>query len=88
MLKKFSAWSIRHIERALNEEAHEAAQSMIGKVFVMKADLPLYCGKESLAVAKEEFLLTGLVPRLLIGQRSMGLDKELINTSSLVTHCT
>ena len=37
---------------------------MIGKVFVMKVDLPLYCGRESLA-EEEEFLLTGLIPRTL-----------------------
>ena len=44
LLKKFEAWSIRHVERALNEEAHNAAQSMIGELFVVKADLPLYRG--------------------------------------------
>ena len=27
LLKKFEAWSIRHVERALNEEAHNAAHS-------------------------------------------------------------
>lgn len=32
LLKKFSAWSIRHVERSLNEEAHEVAQSMIEEV--------------------------------------------------------
>ena len=43
-LKKFEAWSIKHIEHALNEEAHEVAQVMIGEVFVMKADHALYRG--------------------------------------------
>ena len=31
LLKRFEAWSIRHIERAINVEAHEAAQGMIGE---------------------------------------------------------
>ena len=62
LLKKFEAWSIRHIERSLNEEAHNAAQDMIRELFVMKADLSLYRGHESLAL-EEEFLLTGLVPK-------------------------
>ena len=62
LLKKFEAWSIRHVERALNEEAHDAAHSMIGELFVLKANLPLYCGQESLA-REEEFLLTNLIPK-------------------------
>ena len=44
LLKKLEAWSIRHVERALNEEAHSATQSMIGELFVVKVDLPLYRG--------------------------------------------
>ncbi|MCO5590464.1 hypothetical protein L7F22_044434 [Adiantum nelumboides] len=62
LLKRFEAWSIKHIERAMNEEAHDATQGMIGKIFVLKADRPLYCGREIL-VHEEEFLLTGVVPK-------------------------
>lgn len=62
LLKQFEAWSIRHIDRAHNGKAHEAAQEMIGELFVMKATLPLYCGRESLG-EEEEFLLTGLIPK-------------------------
>lgn len=54
LLKRFE-------ERALNEEAHEAAQGMIEELFVLKVDLPLYCGQETLA-QEEEFLLTGVIP--------------------------
>ncbi|MCO5584209.1 hypothetical protein L7F22_038132 [Adiantum nelumboides] len=46
----------------MNEEAHDAAQGMIGEIFVLKADRPLYCGSEILA-REEEFLLTGVVPK-------------------------
>lgn len=46
----------------LNKEAHEAAQDMIGELFVMKADHLLYRGRETLA-QEEEFLLTGLIPQ-------------------------
>ncbi|MCO5584216.1 hypothetical protein L7F22_038140 [Adiantum nelumboides] len=60
LLKRFEAWSIRHIERAMNEEAHDAAQGMIGEIFVLKADRLLYCGREILA-HEEEFLLPGVV---------------------------
>ena len=62
LLKKFEAWSITHVERALNEEAHNAAQSMIGELFVVKDDLPLYHGQESLA-REEEFLPAGLITK-------------------------
>ena len=53
--------SIRHIERALNEEAHETAQGMIEELFVLKVDLPLYRRRETLA-QEEEFLLIGIIP--------------------------
>ncbi|MCO5603698.1 hypothetical protein L7F22_057849 [Adiantum nelumboides] len=46
----------------MNEEAHDAAQGMIGEIFVLKADCPLYCGREILA-REEEFLLTRVVPK-------------------------
>ena len=42
LLKKFEAWSIRHVERSLNTEAHDAAQVMIGELYVLKATVPLY----------------------------------------------
>ena len=45
LLKQFEVWSIRHIEHSLNVEAHEVAQDMIGELFVLKVDLPLYCGR-------------------------------------------
>ena len=61
LLKKFQSWNIKHINRAQNKEAHEAAQSMINEVFVIRADMPLYHGRESLA-KEEEFLLTGIIP--------------------------
>ena len=58
LLKKFSSWTLNHIDRSLNEEAHLATQSMITKVFLLKADAPMYLGRESLS--KEEiYLLTG-----------------------------
>ena len=72
LLKSSEAWSIRHVERALNEEAHNAAQSMIGELFVVKADLPLYCGQESLA-KEEEFLLTDLIPKEVEKSKNYGL---------------
>ncbi|MCO5576111.1 hypothetical protein L7F22_029918 [Adiantum nelumboides] len=49
LLKKLEAWSLQHIERSQNEEAHEAAQGMITCVFVVKANAPLYHGREMLS---------------------------------------
>ncbi|MCO5597494.1 hypothetical protein L7F22_051572 [Adiantum nelumboides] len=72
LLKRFEAWSIRHIERAMNEEAHDAAQGMIGKIFVLKVDRPLYCGREILA-REEEFLLTRVVPKDIEKSKKYGL---------------
>ena len=48
LLKKFQAWSIKHADRKDNLEAHEAAQGMITEVFVMKVDVPMYMGRETL----------------------------------------
>ena len=45
LLKKFEAWSICHVDRDQNKEAHDAAQSMITEVFVVKSDLPMYHGR-------------------------------------------
>ena len=49
------------MERSLNIEAHDAAQGMIGEVYVLKATLPLYQGRECLKL-EEEFLLIGDIP--------------------------
>ncbi|MCO5564636.1 hypothetical protein L7F22_018302 [Adiantum nelumboides] len=62
LLKRFEAWSLRHIDRSHNEEAHAAAQAMIGQLYVIRADSPLYLGRESLE-KEEGFLQTGLLPR-------------------------
>ncbi|MCO5555446.1 hypothetical protein L7F22_008991 [Adiantum nelumboides] len=56
-----TAWSLRHIDRSHNEEAHAAAQAMIGQLYVIRADSPLYLGRESLE-REEGFLQTGLLP--------------------------
>ena len=61
LLKKFEAWSLQHIDRSQNEEAHEAAQEMITCVFVLKAEAPLYHGREVLS-KEVDFLLTGVIP--------------------------
>ena len=75
LLKKFEAWSIIHVERVLNEEAHNATQSMIGELFVVKADLPLYHGRESLA-KEEEFLLTGIIPQAIGKTKKYGFVRR------------
>ena len=49
LLKRFEAWSIMHIDRSQNEEAHNAAQNMIMEVFVMRANEPWYHGRETLS---------------------------------------
>ena len=49
LLKKFETWNLRHIDHSQNVEAHNAAQSMIGEVFVVKARMPMYYGREKLA---------------------------------------
>ncbi|KAI5075319.1 hypothetical protein GOP47_0009395, partial [Adiantum capillus-veneris] len=41
-----------------NEEAHGAAQASIGQLYVIRADSPLYLGREALE-REEEFLQTG-----------------------------
>ena len=67
LLKKFQAWSIRHVDKRDNEEAHEAAQGMITEVFVMKTDVPMYMGRETL-FQEEMYLLQGRLPE--------GMDKS------------
>ncbi|MCO5554991.1 hypothetical protein L7F22_008530 [Adiantum nelumboides] len=61
LLKCFEAWSLRHIDRSHNEEAHAAAQVMIEQLYVIRVDSPLYLGREYLE-KEEGFLQTGLVP--------------------------
>ncbi|MCO5570329.1 hypothetical protein L7F22_024048 [Adiantum nelumboides] len=61
LLKHFEAWSLRHIDRSHNEEAHAAAQAMIGQLYVIRVDSPLYLGREYLE-KEEGFLQIGLLP--------------------------
>ena len=44
VLKKFEAWSLRHIDRSQNVEAHNASQVIVTEVFVLKSCAPMYCG--------------------------------------------
>ena len=48
LLKRFEAWSIQHVERLLNTEAHDATQGMIGELYVLKAAKPFYQGRKCL----------------------------------------
>ena len=59
------------MERALNKEAYDATQSMIGELFILKVDLPVCCGQESLA-REEDFLLTGLIPKEVENSKKYG----------------
>ncbi|MCO5563406.1 hypothetical protein L7F22_017048 [Adiantum nelumboides] len=61
LLKRFEAWSLRHIDRSHNEEAHATTQAMIGQLYVIRADSPLNLQRESLE-KKEVFFQTGLLP--------------------------
>lgn len=61
LLRRFEAWTIKHIDRRFNEEAHTAAQDMISQVFVVNADASMYMGRECL-ISIEEFLMTGRLP--------------------------
>ena len=63
------------MERSLNVEAHEAAQGMIGELYVLKADLPLYRGRESLT-QEEEFLLTGVIPNVIEKAKRYGFVRR------------
>ena len=56
---------------SLNIEAHDAAQGMIGELYVVKAILPLYQGRESLALEKE-FLLTRVIPKVVEKAKKYG----------------
>ena len=71
LLKKFEALSIRHVEHSLNTELHDAAQGMIGELYVVKAILPLYQGREGLAL-EEELLLTGVIPKVIEKAKKYG----------------
>ena len=48
LLREFEEWNLKHIGRDQNEEAHEAAQTMVCEVFVLRTQEPLYCGREKL----------------------------------------
>ncbi|MCO5574411.1 hypothetical protein L7F22_028196 [Adiantum nelumboides] len=61
LLKRFGGWSLRHIDGSHNEEAHAAAQAMIGQLYVMRVDSPFYLGREYLE-KEEGFLQIGLLP--------------------------
>ena len=56
------AWSIKHVSRELNEEAHMAARTMIIEVFVIKTNEPMYLGRETLT-NEECFLMIGMFPK-------------------------
>ncbi|MCO5607224.1 hypothetical protein L7F22_061417 [Adiantum nelumboides] len=75
LLKKFESWSLQYIERSQNEEAHEAAQGMITCVFVVKANAPLYHGKEMLS-KEVDFLLAGILPEGLLSSKKYALMKN------------
>ncbi|MCO5599977.1 hypothetical protein L7F22_054084 [Adiantum nelumboides] len=68
LLKKFEAWSRKHIGRSQNEEACEATQGMITCVFVVKANARLYHGREMLS-KEVEFLLIGILPEGLLSSK-------------------
>ncbi|MCO5570045.1 hypothetical protein L7F22_023759 [Adiantum nelumboides] len=51
----------RSSKRFHNKEAHAVAQAMIGQLYVIRVDSPLYLGRESLE-REEGFLQTGLLP--------------------------
>ncbi|MCO5580061.1 hypothetical protein L7F22_033927 [Adiantum nelumboides] len=75
LLKKFEAWSLQHVERSQNEEAHKAAQGMITCVFVVKANAPLYHGREMLS-READFLLTGILPRDLLPSKKYAFMRK------------
>ncbi|MCO5576676.1 hypothetical protein L7F22_030491 [Adiantum nelumboides] len=60
----------QHIERSQNEEVHHAAQEMITCVFVLKANAPLYHGREMLS-KEVDFLLTGILPEGLLSSKKI-----------------
>ncbi|MCO5576167.1 hypothetical protein L7F22_029975 [Adiantum nelumboides] len=66
LLKHFEAWSLRHIDRSHNEEAYAAAQAMIGQLYVIRVDSPLYLRRESLE--KEEWLFTNRFASSRVGE--------------------
>ena len=63
------------MERSLNTEAHDAAQGMIGELYVLKATLPLDQGRECLAL-EEEFLLTGIIPKVIEKAKKYGFVRR------------
>ena len=75
LLKRFEAWSIWHVKRLLNTEAHNAAQGMIGELYALRAAKPLYEGREHLEL-EEEFLLTGIIPAIIEKAKKYGFVRR------------
>ena len=48
---------------------------MIEELFLLKVDLPLYRGRETLA-QEEEFLLTGIVPKTIEKSKKYGFVRR------------
>ena len=65
----------------LMKKRMQAAHNMITEVFIMKANAPLYLGRESLA-KEVDFLLTGVLPDGLKFPRNMLLFGEHTSTKS------
>ena len=63
------------MERSLNTEAHDAIQGMIGELYVLKATLPLYQGRECLEL-EEEFLLTKKLPKSIEKAKKYGFVRR------------
>ncbi|MCO5566642.1 hypothetical protein L7F22_020319 [Adiantum nelumboides] len=59
--QQFCAGLPEDMNESHNEEAHAAAQAMIGQLYVIRTDSPLYLGRESLE-KEEGFLQTSLLP--------------------------
>ena len=51
---------------------------MIGELFVLKADLPLYCGQERFK-KEEEFLLTCIIPQAIEKTKKYGFVHKASN---------
>ena len=75
LLKRFEAWSIWHVKRLLNTEAHNAAQGMIGELYALRAAKTLYEGREHLEL-EEEFLLTGIIPAIIEKAKKYGFVRR------------
>ena len=61
LLGQLDAWTLQHVRRSYNAEAHDVAQGLEEKhVNAIKVPKPLYRGRE-LLVKEEYFLMTGRV---------------------------